>query len=410
MDDYDPDSLSIEQAHKLILSLVVPIQETETVNLTTATGRTLASDVNSQIQVPPCRNSAMDGYAFRQKDIVPNAATTLIIAGKSLAGHPRLQEIEPNTCVRVTTGAAIPPAADCVVMQELVTVESGKIIIPSAKMDSRFIREAGSDIDFNDKVLKRGTLLGAAELGLLASIGNNDIKTFRRPRVAIFSTGDELVNPGKVPKNGQIFDSNRFVLWAQLEQIGAEIIDLGIVNDSIESMRDTFAKAVTADLLISSGGVSVGEADYVREVLKSCGELQLWKIAMKPGRPLTVGKLNNGCLFFGLPGNPVSGMVTFQFFVSAALKKLQNQKQEKQLTLSAICLTDLSKTPGRVELKRGIYSENKRGGWQVEATGNQDSHMLTSMVKANCFILLGLETGNVEKGKEVKIIPFSNHF
>ncbi len=409
MDDHDPDSLSIENAKALILDLVKPITDFQTLLLTDAYDRILAIDVVSQIRVPAGRNSAMDGYALIHGDLNSNKDTSLTLVGKSLAGHPWPGTLKPGEAIRITTGALIPNGADCVIMQEVVTVKDNHIHIKGQHSKHQYIREAGSDIDLSEKVLKRGCKLGAAELGLLAAIGKSSVEVVRQPRVAIFSTGDELVSPGQNPEYGQIFDSNRFTLTGLLKKTGAEILDLGIVADTQKALEKAFEQSREADLIISTGGVSVGEADYVRQVLQSMGKLHMWKIAMKPGRPLTVGKLNSGSLFFGLPGNPVSGMVTFHLFVAAALRKIQAIDQHTDLVFPAICTNKLNKLPGRVEFQRGILSTNGKGNWEVATTGLQDSHVLTSMHLANCYIILDLESRGAEEGEVVKVMPFETY-
>ena len=407
MDDYDPDSLTLDKAVSLVLDLVEPIPETEELELFEASNRILARPVVSSIQVPAGRNSAMDGYALKHTDLNNTGPTRLTVIGKSLAGHPWTGVLQTGQTVRITTGALLPDAADCVVMQEQVEIDGERITIRTPQKPGQHVREAGSDIQQSQTVLETGSRLGPAELGLLASVGNDKAVVCRRPRVAIFSTGDELVAPGETPRHGQIYDSNRYILHGLLDRAGAEIIDLGIVADSKTALEETFAKAQSADVIISTGGVSVGEADFVRDVLADLGQLHLWKIAMKPGRPLTVGKLNRGGLFFGLPGNPVSGIVTFHLFVAAALNKMQGLPRQQALSLPACCTDTLRKLPGRIEFQRGIMRKNTAGQWEVSTTGLQDSHVLTSVHKANCFIILEMDSSGAEKGDMVNVIPFS---
>lgn len=409
MTDFDPDSLTIEQARSLVLELTPVISETETVTLANASGRILATDCISSVKVPPARNSAMDGYAIRFSELSADANTTLQLAGKSLAGHPFESAVEKGTAIRITTGALVPENADCIIMQEHVSVDEGNLEIPIANhKHGQFIRDAGTDIGQGETVLTAGTYLGAAELGLIAAIGQSEVTVFRRPIAAIFSTGDELVAPGESPKNGQIYDSNRFTLTSLFTQADVDVIDLGIVQDSPTALRETFDKASTCDLIVSTGGVSVGEADYVRQILEEKGSLHMWKVAMKPGRPLTVGRLSDRSVFFGLPGNPVSGMVTYYLFVTSALRKMRSQPIKKEFSIKACCQNKLKKMPGRVEYQRGILSKNDEQVWIVETTGLQDSHVLTSMHKANCFIVLNMASSGAEANEFVDVIPFES--
>lgn len=406
MNDFDPDSLNIDQAVEKTLLAVSAITERDVVSVFNACNRILATDIRSDVNVPSERNSAMDGYAVRFADL-QSGNTMLKLVGKSLAGHPYRDKLPPATAVRITTGALVPEGADCVVMQEVVERNDNTVTIPNDQKQFQFIREAGSDIAIGSTVLPSGCRIGPAEMGLLAATGATKVEVYRRPRVCVFSTGDELTDPGKTPEFGQIYDSNRFVLAGLVQRAGAEFEDLGIIADKPEALEDAFKRASHADLVISTGGVSVGEADFVREVLENNGTVHMWKVAMKPGRPLTLGRINKGGLFFGLPGNPVSGMVTFHLFVTAALCKMQNLAQPERLYLNAVCVNTLRKAPGRVEYQRGVMQQQEDGEWQVSTTGLQDSHVLTSMHKANCFIVLPVESTGASVGQAVRILPFS---
>ena len=407
MADFDPESLSIEQALTLVRNLAPEVSDTESLPLTEAYGRTLASDLRSPVDVPAARNSAMDGYAVRFEDLNMSGETRLSLIGKSLAGHPFNHAVNPDTAVRITTGALIPDEADCIIMQEHVELDSDTLIIPQrSHKKGQHVREAGSDIRNGSTVVSAGSYLEAAELGLAAATGHSHVEVYRKLTAAVFSTGDELVTPGENPGHGQIYDSNRYTLTGLLHQAGVQVLDLGIVSDTPDAVRDAFKRAADCDLVISTGGVSVGEADYIRQILEESGELHGWKVAMKPGRPLTVGKLSDDCLFFGLPGNPVSGMVTFHLFVAEALRKMQTRPARELLSFNAICQSQLKKLPGRVEFQRGLLSRNENSDWTVSTTGLQDSHVLTSMHKANCFIVLPLEASGANVGDNVEVIPF----
>lgn len=406
MGDFDPDSLNIEQAVEKTLLAVSAITDKETVSTFDACGRVLATDIISDVNVPAARNSAMDGYALKFSDL-NSGGTALKLVGKSLAGHPFLGELPSASIVRITTGALIPHGADCIVMQEVIKIVGDSIMIPDGQNQFQHVRDMGSDIAKGAIVLRSGCRIGPAEMGLIAAAGLINIEVFRRPKICAFSTGDELTEPGTSPAFGQIFDSNRFVLAGLAQQAGAEFKDLGIIADKPEALESAFQRASHADLIISTGGVSVGEADFVREVLEKNGTVHMWKVAMKPGRPLTLGRINNGGLFFGLPGNPVSGMVTFHLFVTAALCKMQNLAQPQRLYINATCQNTLQKAPGRVEYQRGIMQRGENGQWEVSTTGLQDSHVLSSMHKANCFIVLPLESDGAIEGQEVSILPFS---
>ncbi len=407
-DEFDPGALSIKQARKLILDSINSISETQLVTLREASGRTTGIDMISEINVPASRCSAMDGYAFRTQDIqTQNDATSkLKIVGKSLAGHPYDGVLKGAECVRITTGAVIPNTCNCVIMQEHVKVKEGKITFKGKPKKDQFIREIGSNICKGQTVLPKGRLIGPAELGLLATIGIKNVSVVRHLKIAVFSTGDELVEPGEKTHTGQIYDSNRFILYSLLQKPTIKTIDLGIVPDTKTALHATFEKAVNADLIISTGGVSVGEADYVKDVLESRGKLLLWKIAMKPGRPLTVGKLNTNKIFLGLPGNPVSGMVAFELFIKSAINRFLGIAEKPKFQISAVCQNTLHKTPGRVEFQRGILDNEGNNHWVVRTTGLQDSHILTSMQKANCYIVLEINSNGSKPGDIVNVMPF----
>lgn len=406
MDDFDPDSLSIEAAQQRIHAAITPIADREEIPIQQALNRVLAEPVYSSIDVPPYTNSAMDGYALRGADIPASGEKQLKIAGSVLAGKPIVHAISPGECARIMTGAKMPDGTDTVIMQEHVSVHGDDIVISSKHRPGQNVRHAGEDIAQGQRVLDQGRRLTPADLGLLASLGIATVNVLRKVRVAFFSTGDELTPVGSLLKDGQIYDSNRYTLTAMLQRFGADIIDLGVVRDDRHSVEDAFtAASQRADIVITTGGVSVGDADYVKEMLEKLGKVNFWKIAMKPGRPLTFGTISN-CFVFGLPGNPVSTMVTFYEFVLPALHKLQGEKNNETILLKLPCITPLRKIAGRVEYQRGIMEKNTLGELVVKSVGGQGSHLLSSMSKANCFIVLPLECENVEAGDIVTVQPF----
>jgi molybdopterin molybdotransferase len=406
MDDYDPQSLTIDDAVKRIQSAVTPIAEHEAISIKDALNRVLAEAVHSSMNVPPCANSAMDGYAIRGSDIPASGEKELKLAGVVLAGKPIEQRINAGECARIMTGAKLPEGTDTVIMQEHVTITGTHIVIGSQHRAGQNVRHAGEDIAQGQLVLAKSRRLTAADVGLLASLGVTSVNVVRMARVAFFSTGDELVALGAPLKEGQIYDSNRYALSAMLQRFGADIIDLGVVKDNRRDIEETFNTAARqADVVITSGGVSVGDADYVKESMEKLGNIDFWKIAMKPGRPLAFGKIDHS-LIFGLPGNPVSTMVTFYQFVLPALRKLQGESDTEPMTLQLPCVTPLRKIAGRVEFQRGVMEKSSVGDWTVKSVGGQGSHLLSSMSKANCFIVLPMECGNVEAGTIVTVQPF----
>ena len=405
-DDHDPSSLTCEEARARIAAHVRAIDDIEQVPLRDALGRVLARDVDSRVNVPAHPNSAMDGYAIRGADIPREGIGTLDVVGASFAGRPWSGTLEPRQAVRIMTGGVVPEGADTVVAQEKVEVEGARIRLDASAVPGQHVRRAGEDLAAGGRVLPRGRLLEPADIGLLASLGETEVAVVRRPRVAFFSTGDELRSLGEVLGPGDVYDSNRHTLHAMLSRLGAEALDLGVVRDDPAALSAAFARASRlADVVLSSGGVSVGDADYTRGILTELGQVAFWKIAMKPGRPLAFGRLGNA-LFFGLPGNPVSVMVTFYQFVQPALQSLMGMLPPLQLRLRARTTRDLHKRPGRLEYQRGVLSQLPDGSLEVRATGGQGSGILSSMSHANCFIVLALETGNVPAGSLVEVEPF----
>jgi molybdopterin molybdotransferase len=405
-DDYDPDSLPVERARALIREFLAPVTAVERVHIRSALDRVLAADVESPLDVPGHDNSAMDGWAVRFADLEGEAETILRRIGESFAGKPFDGALGAGETVRIFTGAVMPRGADTVVMQERAReIPTGVAIatgaVTKAGQNRRF---AGEDLKRGAPVFRAGQPVRPAELGMLASLGIGEVSVYRRLRVAFFSTGDELRSVGQPLATGEIYDSNRYTLYGMLTRLGCEIIDMGVVADVPELLERTFrAAADTADVVITSGGVSVGEADFVKELLGKLGEVLFWKIAMKPGRPLAYGRIG-GAHFFGLPGNPVSVMVTFYEFVRDALLVLQGRANVAPVPMfKATLAAPIRKAPGRTEFQRAVLSPDGAGGWQVRTTGDQGSGILSSMSQANCFIVLAPETGNVDTGAPVDV-------
>ncbi len=405
-DDYDPDSMPVERARTLIRRFLTPVTATERVHIRQALGRTLAMRVMSPLDVPGHDNSAMDGWALRFADLDPVAETALRRIGDSFAGKPFDGEIKSGETVRIFTGGVMPIGADTVVMQERATATDGGVrIVPGAvTRPGQNRRFAGEDLKAGAVVFEPGQALHPAEIGMLASLGVNEVAVYRRLRVAFFSTGDELVSIGTPLGPGQIYDSNRYTIHGMLTRMDFDAIDMGVVADVPEALERAFATAAaSADVVITSGGVSVGEADYVKQLLDKLGEVVFWKIAMKPGRPLAYGRLG-AAHFFGLPGNPVSVMVTFYQFVRDALLYLSGRSDAAPLPLMRAKLSaPIRKMPGRTEFQRAILSRDAHGEASVRVTGDQGSGILSSMSRANCFVVLGTEVGDVDAGAEVDV-------
>ena len=404
-DDYDPNSLSVKQALERIQEQINPLSSFEQVAIRDGLGRVLGKDILSTINVPAFTNSAMDGYAIRYSDIEKNTSP-INITGVAYAGKPFNDRVLEGQCIRIMTGAPMPEGADTVVMQEHVIKTENNIIVQGSHKKGQNIRQYGEDLKLGETALAKGEKLKAADIGLIASLGIAEVCVCRNIRVAFFSTGDELRSIGETLETGQIYDSNRYTVFSMLKSFGVEILDMGIIKDDPQSIRLAFDVASNnADVVITTGGVSVGDADYVKQTLEALGKINFWKIAMKPGRPLAVGSLNNA-IFFCLPGNPVSAMVTFYQFVQPALRLLLGQKQTSNTTIQLKCVSSLKKRPGRVDFQRGIIFTNENGEYHVKTTGNQGSHILNSMCQANCFIVLPEKSGNIEAGSLVQVQPF----
>ncbi len=407
MDETDPNALTVEQALQRILERCGPVDGSEPVGLHDVLDRVLATAVTARLDVPPARNSAMDGYALSGAE--SREGTRLRIAGVSAAGHPWDDTLKPGECLRILTGAVVPEGADTVVMQERVTARDGFITLEADCAPGSNVRHPGEDTRVGTEILSVGRRITAADIGVLASQGIGEVRVVRRPRVVFFTTGDELAPLGQPLKHGQIHDSNRYTLRALLSRYPVDFIDLGVVADTEQAVRDALARAgQTADLILTTGGVSVGDADFVTRLLQREGEVGFWKVAMKPGRPLAFGRFGQA-LFLGLPGNPVSVMATFSLFVRPALLRLCGTEPEAPWTLRARLLEDLRKSPGRTDFQRGIL-ERRQGEWTVRSTGGQGSHQLRSMSLANAYIVLPSESRGATTGDEVDVIPFHSVF
>jgi molybdopterin molybdotransferase len=407
-DDYDPNSMPVDKARALIRQYLEPVTATERIHVRAALGRVLAEDVVSPLDVPGHDNSAMDGWAVRFDDVPRDGSATLTRVGDSFAGRPHAGELRAGEAVRIFTGGVMPPGADTVVMQERATEVPGGVTIAAGAVAKRGQnrRFAGEDLKRGATVFGAGQALNPAELGMLASLGVNEVSVYRRLRVAFFSTGDELRAIGQPLAAGEIYDSNRYTLHGMLTRLGCDVLDMGVVRDEPAALERGFAAAAAnADVVITSGGVSVGEADFVKQLLDRLGEVLFWKIAMKPGRPLAYGRVGSAH-FFGLPGNPVSVMVTFYQFVREALLVLQGRRDVTSVpTFPAKLSAPIRKAPGRTEFQRGVLQPDPAGGYTVRTTGDQGSGILSSMSRANCFIVLPSECGDVGAGDIVQVQP-----
>ena len=404
LEGYDPDALHVEKAREAMKACITPIAATEKVPVRSALGRVLAEEIVPSINVPAHDNSAMDGYAVRFADL----DKPLTEIGTALAGKPFGGTVAAGQCVRIMTGAVMPAGADTVVIQEVVKREGNRITVPPGQKRAQNVRYAGEDLKIGVPILTEGKWLRSAELGLIASLGIGEVRVKRKLRVAFFATGDELASIGSALKEGEVYDSNRYTLHGMLSRLGVEIEDLGVVRDDPKALEAALRKAAKADAIITTGGVSVGEADFIRELMAKLGEVLFWKIAMRPGRPMAFGRIGDAYLF-GLPGNPVAVMVTFYQFVRDALWHLSGRADDYGIPLlPAIAADNLRKVPGRTEYQRGVLFREgdvwkARTEWKVRTTGQQGSGVLRSMAEANCFIVLEHERGAVKAGEPVAV-------
>jgi len=404
-DAHEAQSLSVQQAKQRISKLVTPINSWRKQALREALGLILDQEIISPIDVPPHNNSAMDGYAVHGDDL--SDGITVKQVGVAFAGQPFNGSIRRGECIRIMTGAMMPVDCNTVVMQEHVEVNGEQITLHGKHTAKQNVRYRGEDLKIGEIVLEKGHQIMPADLGLIASLGIAEVKVKRKIRVAFFSTGDELRSLGESLEQGQIYDSNRYTLYGMLKRLDVDIIDMGVIADNKDDLRQALLLASEqADVVLTSGGVSVGDADYVKEMLAELGQVDFWKLAMKPGRPLAFGKINNA-LFFGLPGNPVSVMVTFYQFVTEALQQLSGLAKQPQHHLQVNCVSPIRKRAGRFEFQRGILFTDEQGQAQVKITGEQGSGILRSMSIANCFILLEEACDGVEPNTIVTVQPFS---
>lgn len=403
-----PQLMQPATAIKQMLEQINTTEHTEIIYLPQSLGRVLAENIHSSIDLPPFNNSAMDGYAFRFEDIKNNATLTCI--GSSFAGHPFTDEYQANSCIRIMTGGLVPDCYDTVQMQEKAQVNGNNITFELPENQGQFVRLRAKEITAGAQILTQGTQINAAEMGVLATIGTDSVRVYKKIKIAFFSTGDELRPVGTELGLGQIYDSNRYTILGMLERAGFDCIDLGVVKDDPESLRQVFQQAEQqADLILTSGGVSVGDADFTKQILAERGKISFWNMAMKPGKPFAYGKLGNA-IFCGMPGNPVSSMVTFYKLVWPILCKMQGLPQPQEFIVKAKLKHDIKKLPGRMEYQRGILTTNENGELTVSTTGGQDSGMLTSMSIANCFVVLPQMQGNTESGTFVDVEPFKALF
>ena len=406
---YDPSSLPVDRAQAFIAALVSTVQGVEHLALRSALGRVLAEPILSPLDVPAHDNSAMDGYALRSTDLKSDGLTELRVVGKVLAGAQFDGTVGPGECVRITTGAVMPKDLDTVVPQELATLVQGHVHIEAGVVragDNR--RLAGEDLARGSVALPQGRLITPSDLGVAASLGRAELAVRRRLRVAFFSTGDELRSLGEALDEGCVYDSNRYTIWGMLQRLGfVDLIDMGVMRDKAADLEAAFREAAScADAVITSGGVSVGEADHTKQVMAALGDVVFWRIAMRPGRPMAIGRMNGGALLFGLPGNPVAVMVTFYAFVRGALIQMAGVRGLPPPQVKARCMTPLHKKAGRTEYQRGIVTQDADGQWSVSITGAQGSGILSSMSAANGLVVLPHNSGSVKTGDWVDVVPF----
>ena len=409
-DVFEPELLPVSEAIKRMAAQINPVTESVTMPLRQSLGRIVAAPVVSPIDVPAYTNSAMDGFAISSDDLPSSGEKSLRLLGTAWAGKPLNVEVGTGQAVRIMTGGMMPAGTDTVVIQEHASMNGDDVLIDGSTAPGKNVRMAGEDITAGELIIEAGTQVDPAHIGLMASLGIDQVTVFRQLKVAFFSTGDELraleSHAGKSLGPGELFDSNRHTLFAMLQRLGVETIDLGVVADTPEATREAFSTgARQADLMISSGGVSAGQADYVSSTLAELGDVTFWKLAMRPGRPLACGKVGDAH-FFGLPGNPVAVMVAFYEFVQPSIRRMQGCSQLTAPRFAARCESKLRKSPGRIEYQRGIFATGPDGNTTVRSTGKQGAGRLSSMCMANCLIVIDAEKDGVEPGDIVQIEPF----
>ncbi len=405
-----PGLMAFELALQQLLANVPTPQVSQLIAIENCLDRVLANNIISPVDVPPHNNSAMDGYAFNYQTIVSNADTPMPVVGRSFAGEPFTGTTAIGQSIRIMTGAKLPDCCDTVVMQENTVIKDGQLLLSKAPQEKANVRYRGEDINKGEQVFQQGHKFTAVDIGLLASLGISEVEVYAPLTVALLSTGDELRTPGEALNDGDIYESNRFALHALLQRLNVNIVDLGIIADDKQAIRDAFHAAdQQADVVISSGGVSVGEADYTKEILEELGEIGFWKIAMKPGKPFAFGKLANS-VFFGLPGNPVSALVTFYQLATPGIEKMQGMPFKAKPKFRAITTSKLRKSAGRMDFQRAVVTFDEQGHAQVSSTGTQGSGVLSSLGSANCFIVMSSEQGSVEAGETVMVEPFTSVF
>ncbi len=407
---HDAAAMSVDEARARIDAVLRPPTLVQRVPLRDALDRVLAEPILSPLDVPAHDNSAMDGYAVRAADLEQVPEAPFKVVGEAFAGHPFAGTLQAGEAVRIMTGGVIPAGADTVVMQERARREGDRVWLDVAARRGEHVRRRGEDLAAGDAVLDAGRRITPADLGLLASLGLAELPVYRRLRVAFFSTGDELRSVGEPLAEGEIYDSNRYTLYGMLRHRDVDLLDMGVVRDEREALAQALdVAAANADVVITSGGVSVGEADFITELLRERGRIGFWTVNIKPGRPLAFGHLGKA-VFFGLPGNPVSVMVTFYQLVLPALQRLQGSEPQPRLQLRARALSDIRKKSGRREFQRGVLTSGIDGVPEVRLTGSQGSGILRSMSTANCFVVLPEESGDVAAGSWVTVEPFAGLF
>ena len=406
IDGYDPDALPVAAAQALVTGFVQPVRTVERCPLSSALGRVLAQDVVSTIDVPAHDNSAMDGFAIRAADLAAHGDTRLRVIGTALAGRPFAASAGAGEAVRVMTGAVMPSGTDTVVIQEAVRTDGDQLTVPGGQQRGQNTRARGEDLAVGQAALNAGRVLRPADLGLVASLGIGELAVRRRLRVAFFSTGDELRSIGQPLEPGCVYDSNRYTIRAMLQRMGVEAIDLGVVPDRPDALEAAMTQAAAgADAVVSSGGVSVGEADHTRALMARLGDVAFWRIAMRPGRPMAFGRVG-GAYYFGLPGNPVAVMVTFYFIVRAALLALSGASAGGPPLVQVRSASPLRKKPGRTEYQRALLRSGADGVLEAQITGQQGSGVLSSMSLADCIVVLHHEQGSVAPGDPVDVLLF----